>query len=85
MLQSKRQVPYVYSFEFRGFNSIPLLWKTWLAELLQLLTPVDSAVQSERREDADQIRKPRNARSLYKVLLWMVISLVTSIALGQLN
>ncbi len=85
MLQSKRQVPYVYSFELRGFNSIPLLWKTWLAELLQLITPVDSSVHPERREDAAPSRKPRNVSSLYKILLWIVISLITSIALGQLN
>lgn len=85
MLQSKEHMSYSYSLDFHQINSISLFWKTCLSELLLLVTPTDTSVQIQLKKTVSPRSKADSVRCFLKVVFWVIISLMGSIALGQLN
>lgn len=85
MLELKQHVPFGYFLDFHNPNPINIVLKKWVVELhylFQLEDTTDGVARFRKIEMSNGVNRTLEAA---KVLLWFVVAIGTSLALGQLN
>ncbi len=85
MLESKRHVPFGYILNLNDLKPLPVFLKKWYRELLYLLLPEDSTCQEGGRKKNVPGQEVSSTRSTIKLVFWAVISIIISLAIGQLR
>lgn len=84
MLESKQHSVFWNFLDFQVHNPVPGLLKYWVTELIFLFSPQDTAGKFDQGKRKVE-NQAGNTRGIVKVLFWVIISIVLSLALGQLN
>lgn len=85
MLQPKQYAASWHLFDFHVLSSLPDVLRKCLAGLAFLLIPedtTDSAAGKDRRVTRGEVN---TAHSIAKVMFWIVVAILLSIAIGQLR
>ncbi len=84
MLESKQHSAFWYFLDFYLFNPMPALLRKSVGELIFLILPEDTTEKTGPKDKVIGYEKC-NARSISKVVFWIIISITISIAIGQLR